>query len=415
MASPPKPWEKNPQSSTVSTMSSTNASTNSSTGANPPLVPERTSMTGYGATAGSYGSGAMGGYRSGYGGYGAGGYSSGGYGSSYGSRYGSSGYGGGLYGSSGYGSSGYGSGYGGYGGGYGSYGGMSSGYGGYGSRYGGGYGGMGGMGMGPNGPEGGPGLLNTVESTVQPTFQAIDGIVNAFGGCAHMLESTFMATHSSFMAMVGVVDQFGRLRTHLGQVLSVFALIRTVRNLFYRMIGKNPPVNPEELNVSDFSGFEQKKSSKRPVIIFLLVVLGVPFLMHRLIMTLAKRQQAKGMIPATNVPGQPGPLPQDVEFARAMYDFNGDNNVELSLKRGDVIAVLSKTDLNGQPSDWWRGRLRSGQVGIFPSNYVEILDKKSSSGPSGNPPPNSAPISPVSDNIGDGNDLAEVFSNAAIS
>ncbi|ORX99997.1 hypothetical protein K493DRAFT_299088 [Basidiobolus meristosporus CBS 931.73] len=387
-------------------MSTTNASTTSaSLGGNPPAVPERPATTGYGATNGAYGGG-VGGYRTGYGGYGTGGYGSGygtsGYGSgysNYGSRYG--GYGGGMYGSSGYG------GYGGYSSGYGSYGGYGGGYGGYGSRY--GYGNMG-MGMGPNGPEG-PGLLNTVESTVQPTFQAIDSIVNAFGGIAHMLESTFMATHSSFMAMVGVVDQFGRLRSHLGQVLSVFALIRTVRNLFYRMVGKKPPVNPDELNVTDFSGFEQKKSSKRPVIIFLLVVLGIPFLMHRLIMSLAKRQQAKGVLPAPGVPGQQGPLPKDVEFARATYDFNGDNNVELSLKRGDVIAILSKSDMNGQPSDWWRGRLRNGQMGIFPSNYVEILDKKSNS-PNNAPSPSVPPMSIGNEDAVESNDFTDAFVNS---
>lgn len=33
-----------------------------------------------------------------------------------------------------------------------------------------------------------------------------------------MLESTFMATHSSFFAMIGVAEQFGALRNYLGQV-----------------------------------------------------------------------------------------------------------------------------------------------------------------------------------------------------
>ncbi|ORY01226.1 hypothetical protein K493DRAFT_312513 [Basidiobolus meristosporus CBS 931.73] len=278
--------------------------------------------------------------------------------------------------STGYGSN-FGGGYSGYGsrygGTYGGYGGLGN-YNGYGARYGGGYGGAG---MGPNGPEGGLNLFNTVETTVQPTFQAISNIVNTFGGFAHMLESTFMATHSSFMAMVGVIDQFNLLRTHLGHILGVFSLMRTIKNFFLRITGKQAPVNLGELNLADFNGFQQKKSSKRPVIIFLLVVIGIPFLMQRLIVWLAKRQQAKGILPADQTNGKLQSLPKDVEFARAVYDFNGDNNVELSLKRGDIIAILSRVDFQGQPSDWWRGRLRNGQVGIFPSNYVEILEKKS--------------------------------------
>ncbi|KAK9701949.1 Peroxisomal membrane protein PAS20 [Basidiobolus ranarum] len=371
MSSPPKPWEKATQ------MSGTAPITNASPTLNPPAVPERSSNAGYMTT----GYGGMGvnpsGYSSGYGNNYGTGYSS--YGSRYGGGYGTNG--GLISGYGGYGASGY-------NGGYGGYGGYNSGYGGYGSRYGGGYGGMG---MGPNGQEGGLSLLNTVESTVQPTFQAIDSIVNAFGGFAHMLESTFMATHSSFMAMVGVIDQFGRLKTHLGQILSVFSLVRAIRNLLYRITGKKPPVNLSELDVSDFNGFQQKTSSKRPIIIFLLVVLGIPFLMNRLIMSIAKRQQAKGVLPAGATSEKSSSLPQDVEFARAMYDFNGDNTVELNLKRGDVIAILSKVDSNGQTSDWWRGRLRSGQIGIFPSNYVEILEKKSSV----NSPPAPAPV-PIS-------------------
>lgn len=84
--------------------------------------------------------------------------------------------------------------------------------GGYGSMYGGGgygsmYGGMGGMGMGMGGMYGGMGmpgdpnnmsLTQSFSQSTQTTFQLIEGIVGAFGGFAQMLESTYMATHSSF-------------------------------------------------------------------------------------------------------------------------------------------------------------------------------------------------------------------------
>lgn len=80
--------------------------------------------------------------------------------------------------------------------------------GGYGGMYGSGYGGMGmggmGMGMGgpgmadPNNPES---LTNRFNMSTQATFQMLEGIVGAFGGFAQMLESTYMATHSSFFGM----------------------------------------------------------------------------------------------------------------------------------------------------------------------------------------------------------------------
>ena len=84
--------------------------------------------------------------------------------------------------------------------GYGGYGSsMYGGMGGYGSMYGGGmggmYGGMGGMPGDPNNPNS---LTQGFTQSTQATFQIIESIVGAFGGFAQMLESTYMATHSSF-------------------------------------------------------------------------------------------------------------------------------------------------------------------------------------------------------------------------
>lgn len=86
--------------------------------------------------------------------------------------------------------------------------------GGYGSMYG-GMGGMGGMGMGGygGGMYGQPGMMgngdpndpnsltNTFSRSTQATFQIIESLVGAFGGVAQMLESTYMATHSSFFGL----------------------------------------------------------------------------------------------------------------------------------------------------------------------------------------------------------------------
>jgi len=78
--------------------------------------------------------------------------------------------------------------------------------GGYGGMYGGGYGyggmpgmygGMGGMGGMPGDPNN-MSLTQSFSQSTQATFQLIESIVGAFGGFAQMLESTYMATHSSF-------------------------------------------------------------------------------------------------------------------------------------------------------------------------------------------------------------------------
>lgn len=90
-----------------------------------------------------------------------------------------------------------GGGYGGMGGMYG--GGMGGMYGG--SPYGGGMGGMYGGGMGMPGQD--QSLTQSFSQSTQATFQIIESIVGAFGGFAQMLESTYMATHSSFFGEFG--------------------------------------------------------------------------------------------------------------------------------------------------------------------------------------------------------------------
>ncbi|KAJ2751394.1 Peroxisomal membrane protein PAS20, partial [Coemansia sp. BCRC 34490] len=57
----------------------------------------------------------------------------------------------------------------------------------------------------------------------------------------------------------------------------------------------------------------------------------------------------------------------------AQYDFEGDTKAELSFKRGDVVAVSSKVDIWGKPSEWWRGRTQDGREGLFPASYVSVI------------------------------------------
>ncbi|XP_029449730.1 mitogen-activated protein kinase kinase kinase 21 isoform X2 [Rhinatrema bivittatum] len=53
----------------------------------------------------------------------------------------------------------------------------------------------------------------------------------------------------------------------------------------------------------------------------------------------------------------------------ALYDYEGSGEDELSLRRGDVVEVLSKDAAISGDEGWWTGRIRQ-RVGIFPSNYV---------------------------------------------
>lgn len=307
-------------------------------------------------------------------------------------------------------------GYGGYSGGYGGYGG-----GGYGSSYGGGmFGGGGMMGGYPGayGQQGMPGmqvdalgnpiptLTQTLEATTQHTFTLLHSIVQTFGGMAQMLDSTFMATHSSFFAMVGVIDQFAHLRNALGSVLGLFGLVNWMKELLTGKTGSTRQLK------SEFKGFMQGKpvtpnamstpgsapsprASRKPLIVFLLAIFGIPYAMTKLIRVLQERAAQQQLTqPVMGPNGQlvhlPPLEPSMLTFARALYPFEASNPSELALKEDEIVAIMGKLDpktgaevdprleVGGSDADgeWWKGRTRDGREGWFPKKWVQVLERK---------------------------------------
>ncbi|CAH1110882.1 unnamed protein product [Psylliodes chrysocephalus] len=53
---------------------------------------------------------------------------------------------------------------------------------------------------------------------------------------------------------------------------------------------------------------------------------------------------------------------------KALYDYDGAENDELSFKTGDVFEKLEDEDEQG----WCKGR-KDGRVGLYPANYVDVL------------------------------------------
>ena len=207
--------------------------------------------------------------------------------------------------------------------------------------------------------------------------------------------------------MVSVAEQFGNLRNSLGSILGIYAIMRWARVLIAKITGRPMPV---DISPQGFAQFERQgdrqngslgpRPSRKPLMFFILAVFGLPYLMSKLIRALSEKftsedeerrrlaqenPGAYGQQQFAMQDGNPGQQmqnqnsidPSQLEFCRALFDFiPTDPAIELGLKKGDVIAVLSKTDPMGNPSQWWRGRLRDAQTGYFPSNYCEAIERR---------------------------------------
>lgn len=196
--------------------------------------------------------------------------------------------------------------------------------------------------------------------------------------------------------MVSVAEQFGNLRTTLGSALGIFTLIRWFRTLIAKITGRPPPADATSLTPAAFAAFmggratlpdgspAPAKPSKKPFFMFLIALFGLPYLMGKLIKTMARSQEEEAkrrqLVGPNGEPGSASLDPAKLDFCRLLYDYTPEtqesNGIDLAVKKGDIVAVLSKSDPMGNASEWWRCRARDGRVGYLPGPYLETIQRR---------------------------------------
>lgn len=57
-----------------------------------------------------------------------------------------------------------------------------------------------------------------------------------------------------------------------------------------------------------------------------------------------------------------------VGLATVLHNFDAEVDGDLTLQAGTVVQVVEKEE-----SGWWRGKYDGGQIGVFPSNFVQAI------------------------------------------
>lgn len=193
--------------------------------------------------------------------------------------------------------------------------------------------------------------------------------------------------------MVSVAEQFGNLRDTLGSILGIFTLLRWIRTLIAKLTGRPPPADAMALTPAAFARFEGRttgpdgtpgppRASRKPLLFFLAAAFGLPYLMSKMIRTLnASHEEEEKRLQQAALEAQQPVDPSKLEFCRLLFDFlpqavaGGSSGMELEARKGDLVAVLTKNDPAGNPSEWWQCRSRDGRQGYLPSTYLELLKR----------------------------------------
>ncbi|XP_041089161.1 SH3 domain-containing kinase-binding protein 1 isoform X5 [Polyodon spathula] len=75
------------------------------------------------------------------------------------------------------------------------------------------------------------------------------------------------------------------------------------------------------------------------------------------------------------------------EYCKVTFPYEAQNEDELTIKEGDVVAIISKDCAD---VGWWRGEL-GGRQGVFPDNFVKLLPPDVEKERPKKPPPPAAP------------------------
>jgi peroxin-13 len=225
-------------------------------------------------------------------------------------------------------------------------------------------------------------FLRAAEENSRSAFQSIESVVQAFSAVSAMFESTYYAVYNSFRAVVGVADQFYRLKTHLSGIISALAIFRALKYLYRRLLrlfrlgyfskdsdsGDAWSMAKQALTESEQFVKEnyRKNQTNWPLLMFLAVVIGGPYLLWKVLSSIESLNKDDSLWMSGKI---------DHFIAVSEHDFDAVNVDELSFRRGQRITIAPK-EYQPKLRGWLLASVDGKTPGIVPANYIKILGKK---------------------------------------
>lgn len=224
-------------------------------------------------------------------------------------------------------------------------------------------------------------FIQYAEENSRQTFASVESVVRAFNSLAMMLDNTFFAMTSSFRAILGVAENFGRLRTMFGHIwysVNIFRFISWLYRKTRQMLGLKVSHNASSLawkeaahaSAGAIGGNGPPPSgSSWPTLAFLGVIISAPYIISK-------------FLPKYEDKLDPANWKSPGIKAKACFDFIATSPNELTIHTNDNI-LLAPTYIQEEMNlrnTGWAYAVHNGNSGVVPLNYI-VFNKNASAVP----------------------------------
>lgn len=211
-------------------------------------------------------------------------------------------------------------------------------------------------------------FIQFAEENSRQTFASVESVVRAFNSLAMMLDNTFFAMTSSFRAILGVAENFGRLRTMFGHIwysVNVFRFLSWFYRKFRQMLGLKVSRSSTSLAWTEAAtgGPSPAPSggSSWPTLAFLGVIVSAPYIISK-------------FLPKYEDKLDPANWKSPGIKAKVCFDFIATSPNELTVHTNDNIT-LAPTYIQEElhlKNTGWAYAVLNGKSGVVPLNYIII-------------------------------------------